>query len=126
MSDWHREETYKSLIQIGNTALKFVLIANGGAVIAILAFLGKVHGTNTPISGISCSLAVFLLGVFLGGLACVTGYLTQLILYNEPTDKSDLKLFKRHETWLCISIFLVFIGVISFGIGSWLGLKALV
>lgn len=126
MSDWHREETYKSLIQIGNTALKFVLVANGGAVIALLAFLGKVHGTNTPIPGISCSLVAFLIGVFLGGLACVTAYLTQLALYNEPAEKSDLKLFRRHEVWLWVTIFLVFIGIISFGIGSWVGLKALI
>ena len=125
MSDWHREETYKSLIQIGITALKFVLVANGGAVIALLAFLGKTQGTNAPLPGISCSLAAFLIGVFLGGLACVTAYLTQLFLYNEPVEKSDLKLLKRHETWLLSTVILVIIGVISFGLGSWLGLKAL-
>ena len=125
MSDWHREETYKSLIQIGNTALKFVLVSNGGAVIAILAFLGKVHGIDPPVQGISCSLGVYIAGVFIGGLACVTGYLAQLVLYNEPENSHESNIFKRHGTWLWISIFLVFIGVICFGIGSWLGLKAL-
>lgn len=32
-SEWHQEETYKSLILYGNNALKFVLLINGGAVI---------------------------------------------------------------------------------------------
>jgi len=41
--DWHKEETYKSLILIGLSALKFVLLANGGAAVAILAFIGKVY-----------------------------------------------------------------------------------
>lgn len=126
MTNWHSEETYKSLIQIGNTALKFVLVSNGGAVIAILAFLGKVHGIDPPIEGISISLAIFILGVFVGGLACVSGYLTQLVLYNEPDDKSNLRFYKKHVFWLWISIILVFVGVISFGVGAWFGLKALV
>jgi len=125
VSDWHREETYKSLIQIGNTALKFVLVSNGGAVIAILAFLGKVHGTNPPIQGMACSLAVFLFGIVVGGLACVSGYLTQLVLYNEYEIRNSESFFTKHGTWLWISIVLVIIGIISFGVGSLLGLKAL-
>ncbi len=43
MSSWHTEETYKSLIQISTSGLRVVLVANGAAAIAILAFLGDAN-----------------------------------------------------------------------------------
>ena len=33
--DWHLQETYKSLMLYGSNAVKFVLLVNGGSVIAV-------------------------------------------------------------------------------------------
>ena len=38
----HALETYKSMISLGTEALKALLLINGGAIVALLAFLGQV------------------------------------------------------------------------------------
>ncbi|HHQ4775168.1 TPA: hypothetical protein ACSP84_003002 [Aeromonas veronii] len=83
--DWHLNETYKSLITISVEAFKFCALANGGAAVAILAYLGNVAAkidVTTPI-GIRCSMGAFLFGLVTCGLSMVCAYLTQLQLFNE-------------------------------------------
>ena len=123
--DWHREETYKSLIQIGVSALKFVLLANGGAAVAILAFIGKVYLPGTPIPNVAPSLVLFLLGIVFGGLAHVTGYATQFTLYNEEDKKKQRVSGRRHQIWLRASVALVVAAIICFAAGSLCGVYAL-
>ena len=43
-NDWL--ETYKSLISLSTEGFKFCALANGGAAVAILAYLGNVAGKN--------------------------------------------------------------------------------
>ena len=114
---WHKEETYKSLIQIGISVLKFVLLANGSAAVALLAFIGKVYTPTTHVPDVTASLGYFLAGVFLGGLAHVTAYVTQLRRYNETRQNTNICFIKRHETWLYVSIVLILIAIVSFGFG---------
>jgi len=49
-NNWHLEETYKSLIQISLVVMRFILIANGGAAVALMAYtpmkLGFHHFSN--------------------------------------------------------------------------------
>ena len=83
--DWHLNETYKSLITISIEAFKFCALANGGAAVAILAYLGNVAAktdVTTPI-GIRCAMGAFLFGLVMCGLSMVCAYLTQLQLFNE-------------------------------------------
>lgn len=124
MSNWHLEETYKSLIQIGVSGLRFVLLANGGAVIAILAFVGELSASKTNLPPLYWSLGYFLAGIFFGGLSHITGYITQLILYNEEKGNKQV-CFMGHNLWLYISLFLVFAGVVCFGLGAWCGVTSL-
>lgn len=91
MSDenWHLNETYKSLITISLEAFKFCALANGGAAVAILAYLGNVAVKTdliTPI-GIRCAMGAFLFGLLSCGIAMVFAYLTQLQLFNEERDQ---------------------------------------
>ena len=78
MSEWHDKETYKSLIQIGTSALRFVLLANGGAAIAVLALIGNIYEPDILVPNLAPSLAWFLSGMVGGGAAHVTAYVTQL------------------------------------------------
>lgn len=82
--NWHKSETYKSLITISIEAFKFCVLVNGGAVVAILAYLGNVA------SKMACTLPDMDSAMygFLGGLIACSGaiicsYLTQLQLLQE-------------------------------------------
>jgi hypothetical protein len=41
---WHLEETYKALIPLSIEAIKMLALVNGGAAVAILAYLGNIAG----------------------------------------------------------------------------------
>ncbi len=113
-TDWHNEETYKSLITISNNGLKFIFLINGGAVIALLTFLGNLLKNNNGSVAINMSLpmGLFLAGIVVAGIAYITAYVTQLRLYNEKAGT------KKHEKWLRATLALAILGIISFGAGS--------
>lgn len=118
--NWHQQKTYESMITYGCNAIKFVLIANGGAIISILTFLG-----NHPdrISSITPALILFMLGVICGGAVNITAYFTQLSLFNQyPTNVLPLY---DHKTWLWTSIALITIGILLFAIGGLVAVMAL-
>ena len=119
ISKEHALETYKSLVHFGSTGLKFVLTSNGAAAIAVLTFLGHfIASGKSPAPDLRFPLGVFLLGVLFGGLATITGYFTQLSLYDEATGQSVGKSLPSHTFWLYISIGLILLGVVAFGVGS--------
>ena len=121
-SDWHKEETYKSLMLYGNNALKFVLLINGGAVIALLTFLGNLLKNDTVSVHMGWPMGCFLMGIIVGGLANMTAYLTQLTLFNESVGNTNNT---THTNWLYATIALVILGIILFGAGSILTLLEL-
>lgn len=122
-SDWHAQETYKGLIQISISALRFGIFANGGAAVALLAFLGK-NISVVDLDAMKCSMALFISGVALGGFAHITAYLTQLRLYGESALGTPQKGLFRHNTFLRATIVLGAASVVVFAIGSWWGVAA--
>lgn len=118
--DWHQQKTYESMITYGLNAVKFVLIANGGAILSILTFLG-----NHPdrISCIKPALMLFMAGVICGGAVNITAYFTQLSLFNQRAD--SVRKLHDHRTWLWISIGLIAAGTICFAIGGFVAVMAL-
>lgn len=121
-SNWHQEETYKSLMLYGNNALEFVLLINGGAVIALLTFLGNLLKTDTVAIHMGWPMGCFLIGIIVGGLANLTAYYTQLMLFNESVGNTDHTI---HTKWLYITLALVILGILLFGAGSMLTLQEL-
>jgi hypothetical protein len=83
--DFHPEETYKSLITISVEALKMVALINGGAAVALLAYLSNFTSRSSGIRppNMTCALGCFAFGLLLTVLAFISSYLTQLRLYNE-------------------------------------------
>jgi len=143
--NFHPEETYKSLITISVEALKMVALINGGAAVAILAYLGNLasHPSHRRIPNMTCALAFFSIGLLLTVLAFIASYLTQLRLYNEeriqdglidsqrpqailtlsnPKNPQWLRLKARfllltHEDYLTLAFVLIFLATVAFGIG---------
>lgn len=122
MTDWHKEETFKSLIQISISVLKFCLFANGGAAIALLTLVGATSSSDNPVTNVGEPLGLFIAGIVLGGFAHVFAYLTQLTLHGENFGH---KVSPKHQGWLNLAIFCVILSVLCFSFGAALGIKSL-
>jgi len=121
--DEHKIETYKSLISISTEAFKALQYLNGGAVLAVLTYLGQI--TSPSASALACiklPIGLFLVGLVAATLVYLTSYATQLTLHNENIgSRSD-----GHETWLYISIGLCLLSVLAFCAGAFFSLDALI
>ena len=82
----HYTETYKSLITLSVEGFKFCALANGGAAVALRAYLSNIAGKGATAPDIRVSMAWFLAGLALCGLAMFLAYLTQLYLFRETRD----------------------------------------
>ena len=122
MSNWHQEETYKSMIQISSVVMKFIFTANGGAAVALLTFAGHLYknGVNPP--EFKAAMLCYLAGVLCGGLMAGFSYMTQLTLYREG--KGELRP-NSHHLPMRIAVLLSVVGIALFGCGSWLAVGAL-
>lgn len=73
-------EMFKSVISAGQAALKSAILINGGAAIALLAFIGSVFTTTENrdvISMLALAMYCFVGGVLSGAVASGVVYLTQ-------------------------------------------------
>ena len=113
----HWLETYKSLIALSIEGFKFSAFANGGAAVALLAYLGNVAGKSVPTPDMRCSMLAFLTGLAACGLSMLFAYLTQLKLLGE-IGRRENPLF-THGWLLWCAIILFACSVIAFGVGSW-------
>ena len=107
-------EEFKAVIQQGQNALKAAFLMNGGAVIAILAFLGKLAGINqVAMSALSDAMLIFVSGVFLAGLASGCTYLAQYVAA-----------FRDQYKWafilgFALNILVIVMGLSSYGFFIW-------
>lgn len=109
-------ETYKSLITLSVEGFKFAILANGGAAVALLAYLGNVAGKGVITPDMRFATAAFLFGIVFCGISMLCAYLTQLQLLNEFI---TTELSKHSHKWLLrIAIIFFLISIVSFGVGS--------
>jgi hypothetical protein len=112
----HALETYKSLIQISIECIKLLALLNGGASVALLAYLGNIAGKNWEVPDMRWPMGLYLFGLFCCGITFVASYCTQLALYNESMGRP----FTKHECLLRWAIASAFLSIISFAVGSFL------
>lgn len=108
-------EVFRSVFVYGQAALKSTILINGGAAIAILAFLARYLSTNAAVvefQSFLYSMATFGLGVFIGAFTTGFTYLTQFFF----AKKRD----SLGTTFQVISIVFGISSLICFGIGIWL------
>lgn len=117
LNDQHWIETYKSLITLSIEGFKFTALANGGAAVTLLAYLGNIFGKGGTAPDMRLPMAAFLAGLALCGAAMLFAYLTQLKLLNESGNDQRPKL--PHAWVLWTAIILYALSLVAFGIGSW-------
>lgn len=112
-----RIEMFRSVITVGQNALRTAFLMNGGATIALLAFLGKLseeHQDRIPI--FANSLIVFVFGVSLIGLASGFTYFSQMFYAsNKPW---------CYKLGLLLHMFVILLGLSSYGFFVWGSIRA--
>ena len=106
-------EMFKSIIQSGQNAIKTMLLLNGGAAIALLAFIGKLSDNNSSaIPDFAYSITAFVIGALVIGVTSCLTYLSQIAL------DSNVKWHKKSGTTLqatCVALGLTSICAFAFG-----------
>ncbi|MFA6104438.1 MAG: hypothetical protein WC721_19785 [Victivallaceae bacterium] len=106
-------EMFRSVIASGQNALRAGFLINGGAVIAILAFIGNCYGKPKIFhcAGLVEALLFFALGVLAIGLATAGTYITQQVYYAAITQQAHYATYKKRGDILNIIVFAF--GIIS-------------
>jgi hypothetical protein len=120
--DFHLEETYKGLIVLSIEAIKMLALVNGGAAVAILAYLGNIagHAPTVPQPDMIGPLAWFCAGLLAAAITFIVAYQTQLLLFQEESEKADGKSVRRHvrhEQGIMLGYLLLLFAAVAFGIG---------
>ena len=79
-------EGFRQVIALGQSTLKSMMLINGGAAVALLAFLGNLitrAGSSQTIVAFAGSMRLFVIGVFLAAVAYATTYFSQLFYDGE-------------------------------------------
>lgn len=113
----HALETFKSLITVSMEGLKVLLLINGGAVVALLAFLGQSALGPKLAPQFWWPMGYFVAGVGFCTLAFVASYFTQFSLYNEHFPERNYR-GPKHTSCLWVAALFVFASVGSFGFGA--------
>lgn len=105
-------EMFRTVILSGQNALKTAFLMNGGATVALLAFLGKLSDQHQDkIAIFSSSLLVFVFGVLAITVASGTTYLSQW--FYGQSKQIDIRI--GH----ILNILTIALGLISYGLFIW-------
>lgn len=109
-------KAWLEVLKAAREAIKSATLVNGGAAVALLAFLGR-GAKDDKALGMACAMMIFAVGVFLAAVAAGGMYCTQWCYAREKWEKS------RRETvgdrWRHVTIFFVAGSYISFLVGAW-------
>jgi hypothetical protein len=123
--DEHAIETYKSLVTLSLEGLKAILLINGGAVVAMLTFLGHAQHGEKLAAHMWWPLGFFIGGVICCAFAFIGSYGTQLALYNETVSPA-LYSGPSHKLVLALTVGLAILSVLCFAGGAFSSIDVLV
>jgi hypothetical protein len=116
-------EMFRTVITYGSEAMKAAILVNGGAAVALLAFLGSSKGISlarVPTSLLANAVLFLVGGVLCAAIAVATAYLTQFYYhqnqYVEPTNIDG----KMAPFFRYVSMALIGSSYAVFAIGAWL------
>lgn len=108
-------EEFRSIIQMGQTSTRFMVLINGGAAVAILALLGNLARLDgVAVQKYAFCLLPFVAGTLMGGLVSGFTYVSQVCF---ASDKRWVNVLGTGFQILCIILGLSAFG--AFGLGSW-------
>jgi len=107
----HNIEMFRSVILAGQNALKTAFLMNGGATVALLAFLGKLSDWHQDkIAVFSSALIIFVTGILFVTVASGTTYLSQwFYAYSKPWSRKTGHVFNILSIVLSITSYGLFI-----------------
>jgi len=104
------------MVEISVQGVKYLLLINGGACVALLAYIGNSENPPATSANLQPSMLFFIIGVLLcGGLIGLT-YLTQFRLLNELRDGEDTL---EHMASLRLGAVLYVLSIAAFALGAW-------
>lgn len=127
-SSQHRHEKSLEILRAGVTAgqsaLKSALLINGGAAVALLAFIGKIWGdvdTQPVLDALATALIFYVSGVLSAAMASGATYFSQAGFADEFGPLSQ----RVGGVGRVAAVGFVFGGYAFFGTGSWIAFKAM-
>jgi hypothetical protein len=108
----HRIEMFKAVIESGREALNALVLINGGAVVALLGFMGAIISKALPPTlgqSLTIPLLLFGIGVLTGGIGFATRYFSQALFAKDNIFWGD---FSKY-----LAVVIAMAGYILFGIG---------
>jgi len=115
--DDHALETYKSMISVSGDAIKNLLLINGGAVVAMLAYLGQSSQGPVLAKHAWLPLSLFIAGIFCSLVASWGAYWTQFLLFNESVGGAEGRK-PTHMFAVKLSVVIVVLSLASFATGA--------
>ncbi len=126
---WLQEETYKTLSTYGSSAIKTVLLLNGGAVLSLLTFLGNFLKNGGTSLDMAWPMGCFLTGIILGSTANILAYFTQLSAFNSRvTEENKISHWitdVNYIRWFNSIMVCIVLGVLLFCVGAFFALLKL-
>lgn len=107
-------EMLKSVITFGQTALKNALLINGGAAVALLAFIGNIWGegiAQNAVAPITNGVILFAFGVLAAALGAGTSYVAQYCYHYHHN--------KAAKAFHGLTLVIVVLTYIFFAFGAW-------
>ena len=119
MAQWEKAheskmETYRFMIASGQSAMKATVLINGGAAIALLAFIGHLVASAqaSSIPELAVPLAGFVAAVLCGVMSIVLTYVTLSSYSADKVTRGNI------SNWFAVGF--VVLSYVLFGLGSWL------
>jgi len=107
-------EMFRSVVLFGQSALKSIILINGGAAVSMLAFIGNLASkqglSSQAMTLFTQPMLLFAMGVLSGALGTGGTYVTQLFYAQEK--------IKLGIVFHCLTIFIVIIAYVFFAVGA--------
>jgi len=114
------DDMFNAVITSGQSAMKYMILINGGACMAMLAFIGGVFDKNEALAGgMAGALACFGLGVLLAALVSGSTYLSQHA-YGQAAmmeGSEHRNHYQRGDRWRVACVSLGVLSYTAFGVG---------
>lgn len=110
-------ETYKSQITLVVEGLKLLVIANGGAAVALLTLLGSLAGRCTTLPSMTLQIGLFALGLVISIVGFFTSYVAQMTFLKWLATKS-LSWKRGHVSAFVGSVVSISLSVILFSVAA--------
>lgn len=117
----HRLETYRSMLALATESLKALLLLHGGAVIAMLAYIGQVQQRELAKLAV-WPMRLFATGLVVTMLAFLGAYLCQHALFNE---EGGTKTRVGSQAWQWAAVGAGLVSLVLFALGGLLAVDAL-